>query len=71
MIFGSQDPHVDIAQRYELGTLVDIIERRAVELRQTPVQIDDYRFGHRGVERDHRGRILLRSNAQVEVTVRS
>jgi len=45
VIFGSQYPHVDIAQWYELGTLIDVIQRRAVELGQTLVQIDYDRLG--------------------------
>jgi len=37
MIFGSQYPHVDITQRYQSGSLVDLIQRRAVELTKTLV----------------------------------
>jgi len=54
MIFGSQYPHVDIAQRYQLGTLVDIIQRRAVELAQAFVQVDYDRLGGRGGKCRHR-----------------
>ena len=54
MIFGSQYPYVDFAKCYQLGTLVDIIQRRAVELRQTLVQIDCDRFGGRSGKRVHR-----------------
>jgi hypothetical protein len=71
MIFGSQDPHVDIAQRYQLGSLVDIIQRRAVQLAQTAVQIDYDRFGGRSGKRGHRARILLRPNAQVDISIGS
>jgi hypothetical protein len=71
MIFGSQYPHVYIAQRYQLGTLVDIIQRRAVEFRETLVQIDHDRLGRRSGKCGHRGRILLRPNTQVDVPTRS
>jgi hypothetical protein len=71
MIFGSQYPHVDIAQRYQLGTLVDIIQRRPVELRQTLVQIDYDRLGRRSGNCSHRDRILFRPNTQVDVSVGS
>jgi hypothetical protein len=37
MVFGSQYPHVDVAQRDQLGTGEDVAQRRAVELRQTLV----------------------------------
>ena len=69
MIFGSQYPYVEIAQRYELGTPVDIIQRRAVELRQTVVQIDCDRFGRRSGKCSHRGRILFRPNTQVDISI--
>ena len=71
MIFGSQYPHVDIAQRYQLGTLVDIIQRRAVELRQTLVPIDYDYFRRRSGKCSHRNRILFRPNTQVDVPTRS
>jgi hypothetical protein len=71
MIFGSQYPHVYIAQRYQLGTLVDIIQRRAVEFRETLVQIDHDRLGRRSGKCGHRGRILLRPYTQVDVPTRS
>jgi hypothetical protein len=40
MIFGSQYPHVDIAQRYQPRALVDGLQRRAVEFLQSVVQVD-------------------------------
>ena len=70
MIFGSQYPHVDLAQRYQLRTLVDIIQRRAVELGQTLVQIDYDRLGRRSGKCSHRDRILFRPNTQVDVSIR-
>jgi hypothetical protein len=71
MIFGSQYPHVDVAQPYQLGSLVDFIQRRAVELRETLVQIDYDRLGPRSSERSHSDRILLRSNTQVDISIGS
>ncbi len=71
MIFGSQYPHVDVAQQYLLGTLVDIIQRRAVELGQTLVQIDYARLGRRSGKCSRRDRMLFRPNTQVDVPIRS
>ena len=70
MIFGSQYPHIDIAQRYQLGSLVDIIRRRAVELLQALVQIDYDLLGRRCGKRSHRSRILVQPNTQVDVSTR-
>jgi hypothetical protein len=69
MIFGPQYPHVDIRQPYQLRTLVDIIQRRAVELWQTLVPIDCARLGPRSGKCSHRGRILFRPNTQVDVSI--
>jgi hypothetical protein len=71
MIFGSQYPDVDITQRYHLGAPVDIIQRRAVEFRETLVQIDHDRLCRRSGKRGHRGRMLLRPHTQVDVPTRS
>jgi hypothetical protein len=71
MIFGSQYPHVDIAQRYQLGALVDVIQRRAVELRETLVQIDHDRLSRRSDKCGHSNRILFRPNTQVDVSIGS
>jgi len=35
MIFGTYYPYVDITQRYQLASLVDLIHRSAMELPET------------------------------------
>jgi hypothetical protein len=69
MIFGAQYPHVDITQRYQSGSLVDLIQRRAVELPKTLVQIDYDRLGGRSGKCSRSDRILLRPNTQVDVPI--
>jgi len=71
MIFGSQYPHVDITQRYQSGSIVDLIQRRAVELPKTLVQIDYDRLGRRSGQCSRGDRILLRPNTQVDVSIGS
>ncbi|MEE8346823.1 MAG: hypothetical protein V3S20_05705 [Dehalococcoidia bacterium] len=71
MIFGSQYPHVDVAQRYELRPLVDVIQRGAVEFRETLVQIDHDRLGRRSGKCSQRDCMLFRWHTQVDVAIRS
>jgi len=70
MIFGSQYPYLDIAQRYQLGTLVYVIQRGAVELGQALMQIDYDRLGRRG-KCSRSDLVLFRPNTQVDVSTRS
>jgi len=71
MIFGSQYPHVDITQRYQSGSLVDVIHRGAVKLPQTPVQVHDDALGRGTGKCIHSHRVLFRPNTQVDVSIGS